>query len=72
MGIEKKCRELEFDDKRFQDWVNSLLVIDERALADLEWNQTVTKEQKHAERSQTLHKAKMKAINEFKRKERQE
>ena len=63
---------MEFDDKKFQEWVNSLIVVDERALADLEWNTTVTKEQKHAERSQTLHKAKMKAITDAKRKERAE
>jgi hypothetical protein len=30
VAIEKKCRELEFDDKKFSDWVNSLIVIDER------------------------------------------
>ena len=61
---------MEFDDKKFQDWVNSLIVVDERALADLEWNQTVTKEQKHAERAQTLHKVKLKAIKDAQRKER--
>lgn len=61
-AIERKCRELEFDEKKFQDWVNSLIVVDERALADLEWNQTVTKEEKHYVRGQTLKNAKIKAI----------
>ena len=60
-GIEKKCIQVEFDDKAFEDWVKSLTVIDVRGLADLEWNETVTKEQKHIERTKTLAKAKLQA-----------
>jgi len=43
-AIERKCIELEFNDKAFEDWVDSLSFKDTRGLADLEWNETVTKE----------------------------
>lgn len=58
-AIERKCIELEFEDKKVDEWVNSLLFTDVRGLADLEWNETVTKEQKHINRVNTLHKMKI-------------
>lgn len=57
-AIERKCKELDFNDKAFEDWVDSLTFKDTRGLADLEWNETVTKEQKHMERVKTLAKIK--------------
>lgn len=68
-AIERKCIELEFDDKKIDDWVASLLFTDVRGLADLEWNETVTKEQKHYNRNNTLVKAKIHAEKAAKRKE---
>lgn len=38
-----------------------MLFTDVRGLADLEWNETVTKEQKHYNRNNTLVKAKIHA-----------
>lgn len=71
-AIERKCIELEFNEKNFEEWVNSLIVTDVRGLADLEWNETVTKEQKHMERVKTLAKAKHQAEKAAQRKEREE
>lgn len=41
--------------------MSSLIITDIRGTADLEWNETVTKEQKHIERVKTLAKAKNQA-----------
>ena len=52
--------------------MQSLLFTDVRGLADLEWNETVTKEQKHVNRVNTLIKQKIQAEKAAQRKERLE
>lgn len=71
-AIERKCKELEFNEKAFDDWVDSLGFKDTRGLADLEWNETVTKEQKHLERVKTLAKIKRQDEKAAAKKERDE
>lgn len=58
--IERKCVELEFSEEKLQDWVDSLKSNDKRVvgLKEYEWNDTVTKEEKHAQRTKKLVRAK--------------
>ena len=43
-----KCVDLDFDDEKFEEWVNQLTYTDKRAqgFKDFEWNETVTSKQK--------------------------
>ena len=59
--IERKCVELEFSEENLQEWVDSLKSNDKRVvgLKEYEWNDTVTKEEKHTQRIKKLVKAKI-------------
>jgi hypothetical protein len=54
--IKNKCINLDFDDEKFNNWVSSLVQTDKRVvgLPGYDWNDTVTKESKHAARVQKL------------------
>ena len=58
--IEKKCIDLDFDPVKFDSWAASLVQTDKRlqGLADFEWNETETKEEKRAKRLKTINDAK--------------
>lgn len=54
--------ELEFSEEKLQVWVDSLRSNDKRVvgLKEYEWNDTVTKEEKHTQRIKKLVRAKTK------------
>lgn len=61
---------MDFSAERFEEWAGSLLLSDTRleGMAEYQWNETKTKEEKRIERVNKIKEAKQKARDERQRK----